>query len=60
MQGLYSRRRIRVLSALTAMILLAACDDANTNFLVNEADLLTAIAKLRSAIGGHALDFSAP
>jgi hypothetical protein len=35
------------------MTLLAACGDANTNFLTREAELRTAISQLRSAIGAH-------
>lgn len=53
MQRTYSHARIRILCALAAMALLAACGDSHTNFLTNEADLQTAISQLRSAIGAR-------
>ena len=53
MQPIYSHARIRILCALAAMALLAACGDSHTNFLTNEADLQTAISQLRSAIGAR-------
>jgi len=53
MRNLHSGARIRILYALATTILLAACGDANTNFLTNETDLRAAISQLRSAIGAH-------
>ena len=53
MQRTYSHAWIRILCALAAMALLAACGDSHTNFLTNEADLQTAISQLRSAIGAR-------